>query len=251
MVECDRCHRKFVTYAALKQHYGDQHSNAKWPDALESRLVDEKSLQTHMASSTPTRGSHTKLILALILILVVVGGGMIYLPSLFQTSTNPACANFPFPSTANQDLAEHYHALLLIHINGQQLQLPPNIGEGDSGPCIQPLHVHASSPDTGVIHIETPQERSYTIGDFFRVWAATPGIGGPTPAVFNQNQLFNYTVGNGYELRMYVNGEQSTVYDSLVLQGHMVIVIVYGAFSTTNWTQYQGTSAEAWPYSGY
>ncbi|MGA8855985.1 MAG: hypothetical protein WB643_02345, partial [Candidatus Bathyarchaeia archaeon] len=140
---------------------------------------------------------------------------------------------------------------LLIYINGQQLQLPPNIGEGDSGPCIQPLHVHTSSPDTGVIHIETPQERTYTIGDFFRVWAATPGIGGPTPAVFNQNQLFNYTVGNGYELRMYVNGEQSTVYDSLVLQGHMVIVIVYGASSTTNWTQYQGTSAEAWPYSGY
>jgi hypothetical protein len=251
MVECDRCHRKFVTYAALKQHYGDQHSNAKWPDALEGKLTEEKSLQTFKANVKPTQGSHTKLIIAVVLILVVVGGGLVYLPSILQTSANPACANFPFPPTANQELAQHYHAVLLIYINGQQVQLPANIGEGDSGPCIQPLHVHADSPDTSVIHIETPQERTYTLGDFFRVWAATPGIGGPKPVVFNQNQFFNYTVGNGNELRMYVNGQQSTEYGSLVLQGHMVIVIAYGPSATTNWDQYQSISAETWPYSGY
>lgn len=251
MVECDRCHRKFVTYAALKQHYGDQHSNAKWPDAFESKLVEEKNLETFKANASTTRGSHSKLIIAVILILVVVGGAVIYLPAMFQTGANPACASFPFPSTANQDLAEHYHAVLLIFVNGQQIQLPANIGDGDSGPCTQPLHVHLSSPDTSVIHIESPQERTYTVGDFFKVWAATPGIGGPSPVVFTQKQLFNYTVGNGNELRMYVNGQESTAYDSLVLQGHMVIVIVYGATSTTNWGQYQSTSAETWPYSGY
>jgi hypothetical protein len=49
MVECDRCHRKFAKYAALKQHYGNQHPNAKWTEALEGKLNEEKDLQSHKA----------------------------------------------------------------------------------------------------------------------------------------------------------------------------------------------------------
>ncbi len=248
MVACDRCHRKFSTYAALKQHYVDQHPNAKWPDAFEGKLVEEKNLQGYKANLRPTQGSHTKLIIAAVLIVIVVGAGWIYLPGLFQSGTgNANCASFPFPSIANQDLAEHLHARLLIYVNGQQVIIPANVGEGDSGPCTQPLHVHSGDPGTDVIHIESPQLRSYTLGDYFKIWAATPGIGGPTPVVFNQIQIFSYTVGNGYELRMYVNGQQSSVYDSLVLQSRMVIVIVYGN-AATNWSSYQDLSAQPWPY---
>ena len=250
MVDCDRCHKKFVNYAALKQHYSDQHPNARWPDAFENKLTDEKQLQTQKVTVNPARGSHTKLFLALILIVVVIGGAAVYLPGVFQTPTNPVCASFPFPPTGGQALAEHYHAMLMIYVNDQRIPLPDGIGEGDSGPCTQPLHVHATSPDTSVIHIESPQERTYTLGDFFRVWAATPNIGGPTPVIFSQNQIFNYTVGNGAEIRMYVNGQQLTTYGSLVLQSHMVIVIVYGN-SATNWSHYQGLSAQPWPYPQY
>lgn len=249
MVECDRCHRKFATYAALKQHYVNQHPNAKWPEALERRLNEEKDLQSLKAELHPARGSHTKLILAVVLIVIVIGAGWVYLSALSPPS-NVACGNFPFASINGQDLAEHYHALVLIYVNGKQVNIPVNTGEGDSGPCTQPLHVHASEPNTNVIHIESPQLRSYTVGDFFRVWAATPGIGGPAPVVLNHNQIFNYTTGNGYELRMYVNGQQSTAYDSQALQSQMTIVIVYGN-SATNWADYQNLSAQPWPYSGY
>lgn len=248
MVECDRCYRKFTTYAALKQHYGNQHSNAKWPDALENKLVDEKNLQGYKASLHPARSSHTKLIIAAILIVISVGAAWIYLPSMLQTGTGSSeCTSFPFAPIGNQELAEHYHVMLLIYVNEQQVNLPANIGEGDSGPCTQPLHVHASSPNTNVIHIESPQERSFTLGDFFTVWAATPNIEGPTPAVFNQNQIFSYNTGNGNELRMYVSGQQSTAYNSLVLQTHMVIVITYGN-SAIDWSNYQNLSAQPWPY---
>jgi hypothetical protein len=130
------------------------------------------------------------------------------------------------------------------------VNLPVNVGEGDSGPCTQPLHVHASDPNTDVIHVETPQERTYTLGDFFRIWAATPGIGGPTPVVFDQNRIFNYSVGSGYELRLYVNGQQSTAFNTLVIQSQMVIVIAYGN-SATDWTQYQNMSGQQWPYPNY
>jgi hypothetical protein len=250
MVDCDRCHKKFTTYAALKQHYGNQHPNAKWPDTFENKLLDEKNLQTYKANLHPTRTSHTKLILAVVLIVVVVGASWAFLPSMFQSSTNPACAGFPFPPNGNQDLAEHYHALLYIYVNGQQVNLPANIGDGDTGPCQQPLHVHANEPSTSMIHIESPITRDYTLGEFFKVWAATPDIGGPTPVVFNQNQIFSNAVGNGYELRIYVNGQQSTAYDSLVLQNHMTIVVVYGN-AATNWGYYQNLSAQPWSYPNY
>ncbi len=250
MVECDRCHRRFATYAALKQHYGGQHPNAKWPDEFENQLTHERSLEAHRATLHPNRASHTRLIVLGVLVLILIGAGLIYLPGVFQTNANPACANFPFQSTAGQDLAAHYHAQLQIYVNGQRVQLPDDIGEGDSGPCPQPLHVHASSPDTSVIHIESPTERTYTLGDFFKVWAATPNIGGPTPVVLNQNQLFNYTVGNGYELRVYANGQQISDYQSLTLQAHMIVVIVYGN-SSTNWSQYQSLSAQPWSYPNF
>ncbi len=250
MVECDRCHRKFTNYAALKQHYSNQHPNAKWSDSSEVKLNEEKALEAHKATLHPNRNSHSRLIVAGILIVIVIGAGLIYLPGVFQTNANPACAGFPFPTTANQDLAEHYHAQVQIFVNGQQVQLPANIGEGDSGPCIQPMHVHAHSPDTSVIHIESPQSRTFTLGDFFEVWAATPNIGGPTPVVFTQSQIFSYKVGNGNELRVYVNGQQSSVYDSLALQAHMVVVIVYGN-SSTDWAHYQNLSAQPWQFTGF
>jgi hypothetical protein len=76
MVDCDRCHRNFKSYAALKQQYGNQHSNAKWPDAFENQLIEEKNLQANLR---PTHSSHTKLIIAVILIVIVVGAsGSLY-----------------------------------------------------------------------------------------------------------------------------------------------------------------------------
>jgi hypothetical protein len=186
----------------------------------------------------------------MVMIVVVAGTAWIFLPGMLQPGpANASCAGFPFSPIGNQDLAEHYHAQLSIYVNGQQVTLPVNIGEGDSGPCTQPLHVHAGDPSPNVIHIESPTVKSYTLGDFFKVWAATPNISGPTTVVFNQNQIFNYTVGNGFELRMFVNGQQSTAYDSLVLQSHMNIVVVYGT-PATNWSYYQNISAQPWPYPG-
>lgn len=123
-----------MTYAALKQHYGNQHPNAKWPNTFESRLFDERNLQAYKANLHPTRTSHTRLIIGVVLIVIVVGAAWAYLPGVFQSSTgtNPACASFPFPPNGNQALAEHYHALLYIYVNGQQVNLPANIGDGDT-----------------------------------------------------------------------------------------------------------------------
>jgi hypothetical protein len=79
-----------------------------------------------------------------------------------------------------EQLAYHIHAHLLVFANGQPRALPGGIGipgsqvvqstEGpvaSGGHCIYWLHTHA--PD-GVIHVESPTKRIYTLGNFFDIW---------------------------------------------------------------------------------
>jgi hypothetical protein len=81
----------------------------------------------------------------------------------------------------NEQLALHIHAHLVIYVNGAPKLLPPGIGIGPplqfeqtssgpsvaSGSCFSWLHTHDSS---GVVHIESPVQRVYTLGDFFDIW---------------------------------------------------------------------------------
>lgn len=79
-----------------------------------------------------------------------------------------------------EQLAYHIHVHLLIYANGSPRALPGGIGipgsqvqQSSEGPvagggqCIYWLHTHA--PD-GVIHIESPTQRIYTLGEFFDEW---------------------------------------------------------------------------------
>jgi len=81
---------------------------------------------------------------------------------------------------AIEQLAYHIHAHLAVYVNGTPRTLPAGIGipgsqavptsEGPvaaGGQCIYWLHTHA--PD-GVIHVESPTQRTYTLGNFFDEW---------------------------------------------------------------------------------
>jgi hypothetical protein len=81
---------------------------------------------------------------------------------------------------ATEQLAYHIHAHLLVYVNGQPRALPGGVGipgsqvvstaEGPvaaGGQCIYWLHTHA--PD-GIIHVESPTRRIYTLGQFFDEW---------------------------------------------------------------------------------
>lgn len=74
----------------------------------------------------------------------------------------------------------HIHTHLTILVNGQQRQVPAGIGIPnavaqqtpagsfvDSGTCFYWLHTHAAD---GIIHIESPVQRTYTLGEFFDEW---------------------------------------------------------------------------------
>jgi hypothetical protein len=91
----------------------------------------------------------------------------------------------------NEQLLFHIHSHLVIFVNGQQRQVAGGIGIPGSkvvsspqglvasgGTCFYWLHTHA--PD-GIIHIESPVQRTYTLGDFFDEWGQPlgPSVLGP------------------------------------------------------------------------
>src|SRR3954469_16580034 len=61
----------------------------------------------------------------------------------------------------------HIHQHLVIYDRGKAVDIPAFIGIPQVARCIYWLHTH--TPD-GIIHIEAPVDRSFTLGDFFAVW---------------------------------------------------------------------------------
>jgi hypothetical protein len=97
--------------------------------------------------------------------------------------------------------AFHIHAHLTIFVNGTPRQIPAGIGIPGgqaqntpygpfvpSGNCYYWLHTHAAD---GIIHIESPVPRSFTLGEFFDEWGQPLGPGklgpatGPVAAIYN------------------------------------------------------------------
>ena len=118
---------------------------------------------------------------------------------------------------AMEQLVFHNHAHLDIFINGQPYTIPGQIGI-DAGRCIYWLHTH---DDTGVIHIESPVARQYTLGQFFDIWNKK----------FSNTQLLDNVANAKNTLSVYVNGSKVNAgmnYRDVKLNQHDQIAIVYG-----------------------
>ncbi len=95
----------------------------------------------------------------------------------------------------------HLHSHLTVMVNGQPRQVPAGIGipgaqaqstpQGpfdDEGRCFYWLHTHA--PD-GIIHVESPVHRSYTLGEFFDEWGQPLSPDRVGPAAGHVTALYN------------------------------------------------------------
>lgn len=91
-------------------------------------------------------------------------------------------------TSMQQAVGHHIHAHLAIFVNGQQMRIPAGAGiaaprldeqlstglfidNGVKG-CLYWLHVHA---DDGIIHIESPVTRTFSLGQFFDIWGQPLG----------------------------------------------------------------------------
>lgn len=85
----------------------------------------------------------------------------------------PAAAAVPSGETIDGircDRAEgelfHIHQHLTILDRGKPLALPSDVGRPLANPCLYWLHTHA---DDGLVHVEAPIFRSFTLGNFFDI----------------------------------------------------------------------------------
>jgi hypothetical protein len=109
----------------------------------------------------------------------------------------------------------HIHQHLDIFVDGHQVTVPAGVGI-DPAVGYAPLHTHDPS---GIVHVESPTVRSYTLGEFFAVWGVRF-----TPAC-----LGGYCAGGGRELRVYVNGRPYQGDPTgLVLAAHQELVVAFG-----------------------
>jgi hypothetical protein len=117
-----------------------------------------------------------------------------------------------------EHLTFHIHAHVDIFINGKPYTVPSQIGIIPNK-CLYWMHTH---DDTGVIHIESPENRTFTLGQLFDIWNEK----------FNNTQIFDNIVSNNTNntLSVYVNGNKasSVDYRDIKLNGHDEIAIVYG-----------------------
>jgi hypothetical protein len=102
---------------------------------------------------------------------------------------------------SQEQIAFHIHAHLTVFVNGTPRQIPYAIGitspqpestpEGTyvaSGNCFYWLHTHAAD---GIIHIESPVQRTYTLGNFFDVWGQPLGPRQVGPAKGTVTAIYN------------------------------------------------------------
>lgn len=90
--------------------------------------------------------------------------------------------------------AEHIHAHLKLTDRGRPLEVPADIGIPQGAGCLYWLHTHSAD---GLVHIESPSRRTFTLGQFFDVWGQK----------LNRTQAAGLHAVRGRTLRVYVNGK--------------------------------------------
>jgi hypothetical protein len=114
----------------------------------------------------------------------------------------------------------HVHAHLDIIVDGKPFIVPSQIGIDPDGRCLYWLHTHDNS---GIIHIESPIEREFTIGNFIDIWGQT----------FNTTYLFDTNGSNDINgaLSIYINGVKvptGSGIRNIKINAHDEIALIFG-----------------------
>jgi hypothetical protein len=209
-LQCDVCGKSFYSKKQLEQHRQDAHSTVN-----KNRMIKPVKKPFNLSN---------KLIVVICagVVIAIIGGIGIYYAmaphALFQAAGSTIDG---IECNLMEQSVFHIHAHMDIIINGVNFLLPSQIGI--PGKCFYWLHTHDES---GIIHIEAPVHRDFTLGQFFDIWNKK----------FNSDQIFSYVANANNPLTIYVNGTKvpsGTNYRDIKLHAHDEIAIVYGTPPST------------------
>jgi hypothetical protein len=104
-----------------------------------------------------------------------------------------------------------------VLVDGKPVAVPGNVGIDQARSMISPLHTHDTS---GVLHIESPVQASFSLGQFFSEWQVA----------LDQDHLGSLAATGGKVLRAYVNGKQVPGNPAaIILHAHDEVALVYGS----------------------
>lgn len=149
-----------------------------------------------------------------IVLAVIMAFSLLGLGNFFTHTNTSSASTRELAQSCTLDMYTqfHIHPHLTILINGAQQVIPA--GTGISLSCMHPLHIHDT---TGTIHVESPEQRDFTLGDFFAVWQKP----------FSKDQILDYKADGRHEIAMTVDGQPSSEFENLVLKDKQEVVIEY------------------------
>lgn len=149
--------------------------------------------------------------------IIVLVTGLIYWGSVSAqkektTLENMTSREVALRSTTDMATEYHIHPELSILVNGVEVSIPRNLGVAATG--MTAIHTH---DEKGIIHVEAPIKKDFTLGDFFAVWGKD----------FSRMKILDYVVDEKSEIMVTVNGGRVDTYENTLLQDGDKIIISY------------------------
>lgn len=104
----------------------------------------------------------------------------------------------------------HIHPQLKIIVFGKEQLIPTNIGIEQTR--MRSLHTHSAD---GLIHVESPIKKDFTLGDFFAVWGKS----------FTKEQILDTVLTKDNQTEITVNGTRVDTFDQTIMKDNDKIVI--------------------------
>jgi hypothetical protein len=171
--------------------------------------LSKKRDDSYFAAGRRKRKKYMMIIIPIIVAVAAAGaaGAVLYQPAQAAAISGVECFR-------TEQLVHHIHSHLDVFVDGEERQIPGNVGRLSSPSCLYWLHTHSTD---GVVHIEAPQTREFTLGQFLDIWEQTSDSAGFFDTVADMNAT------------AYVDGDQvEGNYRGVKLESLNQIALVYG-----------------------
>ncbi len=136
--------------------------------------------------------------IAVVMVIVAVLGYVAVSRFGGQTPSSVRGPTTSIPCDQLEQTQVHYHAALQILHQGRAVSIPTTVGR--TALCYYWLHMHTGEP--GIIHVEAPNDHTFTLGDFFAVWGASGGKSQP----LDSTHVSSFVLAPDQKLLVYVDG---------------------------------------------